>query len=747
MNSQMLRAGRIVAAVGAGVVVVAAFAAPAVGAPLANGSFDGGSLAHWAVDGDVVGVLVGTNGHVRMEETLLDGSTPLGGRSRLYQVFTLPVGATEVSFRYRLVHGPAVRPTAVPPDSFTAFLLTGDGTARVLPSDPSADPAFCLGYFYADADGVVAYDGRPDGVWITEAGPGSDGLTTVRLDVSTIAAAGEPVRLEFGFASADNGVTSYVVVDGVAVDGFAFGPCESDWDTSSCGIQSTADCRWHTPGGACANHTDPVMRHMCTKGIYLDGDVADAIAAGAIVAVDQVPSRYQQPGPEGWDDAPRFLGYPTGFNIGKSLLLFAPDSNPADGVDDSFLYVAWDIADPVRADGRTAVPFDATGDGCASRGHLDLNTEYYYVRLQACPALPYDPTSTNPNDIAQDGDLVGQLHSLDCSPDDPPVSHMFSPFAEVVSFPTTDLYTIDPADAVNPTNACIDQELRYCARGNNVELVIKRPESLPYFGEHAYARRMALSRTLAQLRGKWVEIDEFDYATICAQTVLPAVEVSNAVRLAGQGGDFATALDVYLSGSVQHVEYRMRIENRSNADVELDVSDLLTSEVDEGSAVSVHPECQTLVATLTRGGIDYPIDENPDPSEYTPAQVGLNGPFFRDDCAYPTIGFIGAVRRSIPITLTGMRPAQMTRSDGTCVLEAGDVLTLEFTVRLTVTEPGGCGGDGIFGTVASHASVAARLPGSAEPGAWDAPGVIDTESEFAAGADDNVATVYLRCED
>jgi hypothetical protein len=102
-------------------------------------------------------------------------------------------------------------------------------------------------------------------------------MVTVRLDVTDLTG---PARLEFGFASADNGATTYVDLDAAAVSDRP--PCDAD-TTDPCGITSTEDCRWRPPRGDCDRVTDPVLRRMCHMGIFLDGNVHDAIAAGATV--------------------------------------------------------------------------------------------------------------------------------------------------------------------------------------------------------------------------------------------------------------------------------------------------------------------------------------------------------------------------------------------------------------------------------------------------------------------------------
>jgi len=200
--------------------VIGLAGSPASAQVLVNGSFTD-ELTYWNTNGNVVAVHtpVNNNRYARLAETLGGEREPQGGRSSIYQVFNIPSGVAEISFRYRLISGPPDRTSTVPPDSFTAFLLNTNGIARVLPPAPGDAPTFSQGFFYADSDGAVVYDMTSNSVVSVDPEPASDGLTTVRLDVSSIVGAGEAVRLEFGLASADNGVTSFAVVDGVVGSG------------------------------------------------------------------------------------------------------------------------------------------------------------------------------------------------------------------------------------------------------------------------------------------------------------------------------------------------------------------------------------------------------------------------------------------------------------------------------------------------------------------------------------------------
>jgi hypothetical protein len=174
-----------------------------LGANLSNGGFDNG-LTGWQSAGNVTaGTSPGTgNGFVVLSEP------GAGGRSRLYQDFNLPASPQYLYFRYGLSSAPRAAGMTAPPDGFTAYLLSDTGDRLViLSADP---PTFSKGFFYADGDAEKVYASA----YVTVAAqPDADGLIAVQLNISSLT--GSPqVRLEFGLAAADNGVPSYVVLDG-----------------------------------------------------------------------------------------------------------------------------------------------------------------------------------------------------------------------------------------------------------------------------------------------------------------------------------------------------------------------------------------------------------------------------------------------------------------------------------------------------------------------------------------------------
>lgn len=111
-------------------------------AQLANGAFTDG-LTGWSTEGSVriVPSPIGNNGVV------MDELIP-AARSRIHQTFAIPAHPSRLVFWYKLANTPAARPAALPPDSFTAFLLDSNGL-RIQAGDA---PAFTQGFLYADGD-------------------------------------------------------------------------------------------------------------------------------------------------------------------------------------------------------------------------------------------------------------------------------------------------------------------------------------------------------------------------------------------------------------------------------------------------------------------------------------------------------------------------------------------------------------------------------------------------------------------
>jgi hypothetical protein len=123
-----------------GGLIVAVLADIGVGQGIVNGSFTNG-LDPWDTIGDVQLITGVGRKFVRFEESHGDGLNPTGGRSVLWQDIDIPVGTTEINFRYALVSGPG-RTGPVPADSFTAHLLAVGGASRLLPVSSSDPPDF-----------------------------------------------------------------------------------------------------------------------------------------------------------------------------------------------------------------------------------------------------------------------------------------------------------------------------------------------------------------------------------------------------------------------------------------------------------------------------------------------------------------------------------------------------------------------------------------------------------------------------
>lgn len=266
---------------------------------------------------------------------------------------------------------------------------------------------------------------------------------------------------------------------------------------SGCGITSDADCKWQNAPA------DPVEEHMAARGIVLDGSLEDVGGSGicvylpceaapyppfvghpAVALIDRMPDLTpNDPGVDGDREQPRRRFDPSGFNTRCSFILFAPDSGAADGVDDSFLYLGWDISDDDAEFDGIPVPYDTDDNGnpCTStEGTVrDYFTESYRVTLDACADFTdYNPCFFNTEYITDPRFSLEML--IDERTDhEPPLGTSFlthgSLNLESAAFPTADGVT-------NPGNACIERELHYCAQGNNVELVIKGVETSGVFG-------------------------------------------------------------------------------------------------------------------------------------------------------------------------------------------------------------------------------------------------------------------------
>jgi len=278
---------------------------------------------------------------------------------------------------------------------------------------------------------------------------------------------------------------------------------------------------------------------MSAAGVTLNGNVTvEKNLALSAWEFDRVPDEDGNPptikalGFFGDAESPRFPGGapdPNGFNIAESVILFVRDSDPSDGIDDSFLYFGWDIADghPSDSDGVPPVQYDSDDDGSASElgpctiapcAISDRALESYAVLIQGCvDEAVFDPdfftcasdgttmcdtdadcpngdcgsdllADPNAQNIAADFDLLVLMQNVqDCAQ---PVSTMSTPIsglaARVLAFPTADGIT-------NLSNECIDLEIQECAAGNDVEMVIKGIETSGAFGE---ARRCSGNNAL-----------------------------------------------------------------------------------------------------------------------------------------------------------------------------------------------------------------------------------------------------------
>lgn len=177
--------------------------APATSAQVSDGDFSGQG-SNWTTNGNVQFVAVGihSNGVALFQEPG-EGTKPgAGSRARIYQNVDM-TGEPSIVFRYRLSVGSGTRDSAVPPDSFTAALYDTTLGDRIAPDDAADAPDFSDGFYYADADGTEEFDSAV----VSVTAPDGNGFRTVALDLSSLA----PTitgRLEFGFASAENGVTS-----------------------------------------------------------------------------------------------------------------------------------------------------------------------------------------------------------------------------------------------------------------------------------------------------------------------------------------------------------------------------------------------------------------------------------------------------------------------------------------------------------------------------------------------------------
>ena len=170
-----------------------------------------------------------------------------GGLSRIRQTFTLPAGLPaadqRLAFEFRMFQRGKHGGSPVPPDSFTVHLsLDGSGMQRIL-LPTHAMPFFDFtrpvidfdgrGYFYQDSDPNQPFNVSdqnntgdapvfdPDYVFLGQAD--DNGLQRVVFDLSEVPDGGleppwggpEEVILEFGLASGQNNVDTFVIIDNV----------------------------------------------------------------------------------------------------------------------------------------------------------------------------------------------------------------------------------------------------------------------------------------------------------------------------------------------------------------------------------------------------------------------------------------------------------------------------------------------------------------------------------------------------
>lgn len=179
-----------------------ALAAP----PIVDGDFDDAfnPSTNWTVRGNVTIQTDEANNNVALFAE--NGS---GGLSSLSQTFTLPAAAKWISFRYYL-YGSNNSTIAVPPDSFTAYLLKTTDNSRLV--EPSADPTFTRAILYEDTRGKLYH---PSSNFVRE-DLDAAGYYRVRIPVTGITS--QSVKIQFAFNNAENESDSFAILDDVAVD-------------------------------------------------------------------------------------------------------------------------------------------------------------------------------------------------------------------------------------------------------------------------------------------------------------------------------------------------------------------------------------------------------------------------------------------------------------------------------------------------------------------------------------------------
>lgn len=482
-------------------------------------------------------------------------------------------------------------------------------------------------------------------------------------------------------------------------------------DESCCAmgeIDPSSDCRWRPVADAmmsntCGSLSNAVDRRLCTLGILLDGDLQDGLDNGAIKLVDQVVDQGGNlPGECGDFEEPLVVGDPSGLNIAHGVLLFSPDSSSDDGEDDSFIYIGIDISDFTDDDNQAPVPFDLDDNGSACLLAQDLfdNLRLYQAFIQSCTDIDEDNLcELSPANI---DNKVGR--DLAITLFDPtlgvPLSPMFARGcmgsatpAQVSVFPTAD-------GATNPSLACIDNEICHCANrsngdGNNIEIVVRSPETSGLFGqyeiaapdsEEARANRLALSQLLVSLFGGAVAADaDEDLANIKLRTSIPELEVTKTVRCVGESEVFDADDPALAIFDGQDVEFEITIANRGNEDLDVDVLDVLENVGAAG--VTCTPICDSLEATLTSpqlGLVDEPVTAG------NAESLGLNDVFFiiTNPCAAVPGAFLPNLGSTVNLGLLRgavvERTSEPTCINAVCSVTDGDTITLRYRASVSV---------------------------------------------------------------
>ncbi|MCB9867912.1 MAG: hypothetical protein H6816_14905, partial [Phycisphaerales bacterium] len=398
----------------------------------------------------------------------------------------------------------------------------------------------------------------------------------------------------------------------------------------------------------------------------------------------------------------------------RPIYLFRPDTDPLDGVDhdNSFLYFAWQLS--IRKDGGpfgepnfAPVPYDADDNGKACFeispiANSDSGAEGYAIQLQTCANIAeYNPTNSLTNSAHSDNDLrllmsLDDFHALHLTARGDPNDDFDGDDdvlrADSFAFPTALVPTNgvlpgmlggpDQELLANPTNGCIDQELTLCAgpdvNSNNVEVVIRHAESKLQFGNSQREARFALAQVVGRYFTRADEdFGDEEFAVTAVRESLPSIEVSKAVRcLDADSSAFAPAIEVVPGAGV---EYRITVRNTGNEPLDVTMHDLMQAAGTQSGFVACAPQCGTLSAVLHRGGATVDIDAA------NAAAFGLSPDFFTDECVASTVGFLNAVRSGAPIFLGTLQGVAVTRVNGACLFQEGDVLELFFEAVPDVT--------------------------------------------------------------